>query len=59
MIGRATRDEVVQMRLCVMRSVPPRGSGWVVSRLVIKVRQVIALTVHYVVDCSGNALFVP
>jgi hypothetical protein len=42
-----------------MRSVPPRGSGWVVSHLVIKVRQIISLTVHYIVDGSDDALFVP
>src|SRR6267378_4202119 len=39
-----------------MRSVPPCGSGWV---SIIKVRQVISLSVQYIVDCSFNASFVP
>jgi hypothetical protein len=43
-----------------MRSVPPRSSGWVGALCsIIKVRRVISLTVQYVVDCSGNALFIP
>jgi hypothetical protein len=39
-----------------MRSVPPRGSGWV---SIVKVRQVIALPVQYIVNSSFNASVVP
>ncbi len=61
-----------------MRSVPPRGSGWVTLpksavvyacipmspvanglRLLIKIRQVISLAVHHIVNRSRDALLIP
>ena len=53
-----------------VESVPPRGSGWAdaaalkptrraLINSIIRVWEIISLTLQDVIDCLGNALFVP
>jgi hypothetical protein len=42
----------------VMKSVPPRGSGWVLRSL-IKVRQVVSLIIQDIVDSLRHTSLIP